>query len=259
MDTADTAAHQRRASAVGGHDPLAGWERRAEWPLVAMAVLFLAAYSLQVLADAGDTMNTVPVVVIFASWACFAIDYVVRLAITPDRWSWFWRHLADLAIVVLPMLRPLRLLRLLILITVLQKALGGAIRGRVVIYTAASALLLIYVASLAIYETEGRLPDATITSFGDALWWSMTTVTTVGYGDYYPITTTGRVIAGLLMLGGISVIGVVTATIASWIVQRVADDDEANAAATSAEIQTLRTEVAELRRDLARHREAAEV
>jgi voltage-gated potassium channel len=87
----------------------------------------------------------------------------------------------------------------------------------------------------------------------------MTTVTTVGYGDYYPITTTGRVIAGLLMLGGISVIGVVTATIASWIVQRVADDDEANAAATSAEIQTLRTEVAELRRDLARHREAAEV
>ncbi len=248
MDTADTEADRRRALLVARRDPLAWWERRAEWPLVAMAILFLTAYSVQVLAAPGETVNTLLDIAIFLSWACFAIDYVVRLAITPDRWNWFWHHLPDLAIVILPMLRPLRLLRLLILITVLQKALGGAIRGRVVIYTAASAALLIYVASLAIYETEGGLPDATITSFGDALWWSMTTVTTVGYGDYYPITTTGRVIAGLLMLGGISVIGVVTATIASWIVQRVADDDEANAAATSAEIQTLRTEVAEIGR-----------
>ncbi|MEE4023287.1 potassium channel family protein [Gordonia sp. PKS22-38] len=224
-----------------------------------MALLFLAAYSVQVLANPSDTVDTILDVVIFASWVCFAIDYVVRLSVAPHRGSWFIRHLADLAIVVLPMLRPLRLLRLLILVGVLQKALGSAIRGRVVLYTAASAMLLIYVASLAIYETEGQLPDATITSFGDAVWWSMTTVTTVGYGDYSPITLTGRVIAGFLMLGGISVIGVVTATIASWIVQRVADDDEANSAATSAELQLLRAEVADLRRDLARHREAAEV
>ncbi|WP_172900731.1 potassium channel family protein, partial [Mycobacterium ulcerans] len=79
-----------------------------------------------------------------------------------------------------------------------------------------------------------------------AVWWAITTVTTVGYGDLYPITVTGRVIAVLLMIGGISLIGVVTASLASWIVQRVAETDSANRAATAAQIDELRTEVRRL-------------
>ena len=82
--------------------------------------------------------------------------------------------------------RPLRLLRLLVLLAALQKAIGGAIRGRVAIYTASGAVLLIYAASLAILESERGLPGAKITNFGDAVWWSITTVTTVGYGDPGP-------------------------------------------------------------------------
>ncbi|GJN98432.1 hypothetical protein NJB1907f44_00590 [Mycobacterium marinum] len=78
------------------------------------------------------------------------------------------------------------------------------------------------------------------------MWWAITTVTTVGYGDLYPITVTGRVIAVLLMIGGISLIGVVTASLASWIVQRVAETDSANRAATAAQIDELRTEVRRL-------------
>ncbi|EPQ47060.1 potassium voltage-gated channel subfamily [Mycobacterium pseudoshottsii JCM 15466] len=71
-------------------------------------------------------------------------------------------------------------------------------------------------------------------------------MTTVGYGDLYPITVTGRVIAVLLMIGGISLIGVVTASLALWIVQRVAETDSANRAATAAQIDELRTEVRRL-------------
>lgn len=133
------------------------------------------------------------------------------------------------------------------LVSAVQRALGSAIRGRVAVYTAASAVLFIYAASLAIFDTERNEPGASITSFGDAIWWSIATVTTVGYGDYAPVTTTGRVIAVCLMIGGVSLIGVVTATIASWIVQRVTEEDDANSAATRAQIDSLHTEILALR------------
>lgn len=222
------------------------WEHRVEWPLAGIAVVFLAVYSVQVLANppghvarALETVNAV-------LYAAFVIDYVVRLSLAHRRTRWFFHHLLDLAIVALPFLRPLRLLRLIVLFKVLQRAVGDAIRGRVIIYTACSAVLLIYVASLAVLEAERLDPRSDITSFGRAVWWAITTVTTVGYGDFAPVTVTGRVVAVLLMIGGISLVGVVTATLASWIVQRVAEEDEANQAATSAQIDDLRVEIRRL-------------
>jgi voltage-gated potassium channel len=64
-----------------------------------------------------------------------------------------------------------------------------------------------------------------IKSFRDAVWWSITTITTVGYGDFCPVTTDGRLVAVLLMIGGMSLIGMITAMVATWIVQRVAEED----------------------------------
>ncbi|MFZ4373953.1 MAG: potassium channel family protein [Mycobacterium sp.] len=219
------------------------WERGTERPLAVVAVLFLAAYSIQVLAQPSGRAETVLEVGTTIVWAVFVIDYLVRLRLATNRLQWFFRHLIDLAIVALPFLRPLRLLRLLVLFAALQRAVGTAIRGRVIIYAAFSAVLLIYVASLAILETDRSHPDSKITTFGDAVWWSITTVTTVGYGDLSPVTGVGRVIAVLLMIGGISLVGVVTATLASWIIQRVAAEDTANQALTAAQIEELRIDV----------------
>lgn len=221
------------------------WEQRAEWPLAAVATAFLLAYSVQVLAQPQGRLKSALDAGTTAAWAIFVVDYLARLALAGDRARWFVRHLPDLAIVILPLLRPLRLLRLVVLFGVLQKAVGGAIRGRVLAYTAFSAVLLIYVASLAILDTERYRPGAEITTFGDALWWSITTVTTVGYGDLAPVSGVGRVIAVLLMLGGISLVGAVTATFASWIIQRVAEEDSANQAVTAAQIDALRSELRE--------------
>lgn len=222
------------------------WEHRAEWPLAGIAVVFLAVYSVQVLARPPEQVNRVLDAVNAGLYLAFVVDYLVRLCLAQQRVRWFFGHLADLAIVVLPFLRPLRLLRLVVLFKVLQRAVGDAIRGRVIIYTACSAILLIYVASLAVLEAERQDPRSDITSLGQAVWWAITTVTTVGYGDLSPVTVTGRVIAALLMIGGISLLGVVTATLASWIVQRVAEEDEANQAATSAQIDDLRAEIKQL-------------
>lgn len=222
------------------------WEQRVEWPLAGIAAVFLVVYSVQVLAHPPEALSRALEWVNATLYLTFVVDYVVRLFLARQRVRWFFGHLTDLVIVALPFLRPLRLLRLVVLFKVLQRAVGTAIRGRVIIYTACSAVLLIYVASLAVLEAERLDPRSDITSFGQALWWAITTVTTVGYGDLSPVTVTGRVIAVLLMIGGISLVGVVTATLASWIVQRVAEEDDANQAATSAQIDDLRAEIKRL-------------
>lgn len=70
---------------------------------------------------------------------------------------------------------------------------------------------------------------------GKALWWAFVTITTVGYVDVSPITLQGRLIAVGLMIGGVVLIGVVTATLASWIVQEVTEEDTEHQASTKAQ------------------------
>ena len=226
------------------------WERHVEWPLAVAAVLFLVLFSRQVLAQPQGREGHIVWAVDWAIWGLFVVDYVVRLCLADNRWHWFLRHLLDFAIVTLPLLRPLRLLRLLVLIEVLQKAIGDAFRGRIVVYTVSGVVLLIYTSSLAVFDKERYLHGATINSFGKALWWSITTVTTVGYGDVYPVTNTGRVIAVLLMIGGISLVGVVTAALASWIIERVTEEGSLMQAATVAHIEELRNEIRALGKEL---------
>jgi voltage-gated potassium channel len=226
------------------------WERYSEWPLAAAALLFLALFSRQVLVEPQGREAHIVWAVNWAIWGLFVLDYVVRLCLADNRWHWFLRHLLDFAIVTLPLLRPLRLLRLLVLIEVLQKAIGDAFRGRIVVYTVSGVVLLIYTSSLAVFDKERYLHGATINSFGKALWWSITTVTTVGYGDVYPVTNTGRVIAVLLMIGGISLVGVVTASLASWIIERVTEEGSLMQAATVAHIEELRNEIRALGKEL---------
>ena len=228
------------------------WEQKAEWPLAAMAVVFLASYSVDVLARPHGIAAEWIWAISTISYVVFAADYAARLSLAPDRRRWFLRHLFDLAVVTLPLLRPLRLLRLVVLIGALNKAVGHAIRGRVMIYAVAGATLLVYVASLAVLEAERTNPHSNIRTFGQAVWWAITTVTTVGYGDLIPVTITGRVITVLLMIGGISLVGTVTATLASWLVQRVAEEDTANQAATAAHIEQLRSEIRQLSEELRR-------
>ena len=224
---------------------IAKWEKATEWPLTIAAVLFLASYAVQILARPGGIVSVICELLLWVTWAVFVVDYVTRLAVAEHRWRWFYRHLLDLAIVVLPMLRPLRLMRFLTVLAILGRGTGTMLRGRVAIYTAGATVLTVFIAALAVLDAEQGLGD--IDTFGDAIWWAFVTITTVGYGDYYPVTFTGRIVAVGLMIGGIALIGVVTATLASWIVERVADQSTKAAAATEHQVEDLRREVSELK------------
>lgn len=217
----------------------ARWDAIWEWPLTAAAVTFLVAYTWQVLGDLQGPRSDAVGVVMTIAWVLFAVDYVGRFALADRRWRWFGRHLLDLAIVALPILRPLRLLRLVILLGVFQRVAGRTLRGKVVLYVAGSTVGLVLVGSLAVLDGERHEAGASIATFGDALWWAFTTITTVGYGDMRPVSVTGRCIAVVLMIGGIALLGTVTATLASWIVQRVAEEDDAGRAATRRQVDEL--------------------
>jgi voltage-gated potassium channel len=226
----------------------------ADWPLTVTALVFLGAYAWQVIGRFEGSAALPLEAVMWATWGIFAVDYLANLWLADNRGSWFVRNLHELVIVVLPFFRPLRLLRLVTLLSVLHRTLGDTLRGRVVTYVAGSAAMLVFVGALAVLDVEQSSPDAKIITFGDALWWAMTTITTVGYGDMYPVTPIGRMVAAALMMSGIAVLGVVTASIASWLVQRVEDTAEAVSEAEEpvrAEVAELTAEIASLRREIA--------
>jgi voltage-gated potassium channel len=209
-------------------------------------------YAWEVIGQLSGPRAITAEILLATTWAIFLLDYVVRLVLADRRGHWFLTHLFDLAVVVLPLFRPLRLLRLITVVTILQRTAGGAFRNRVVIYAASAASLLVFVASLAVLDAERGVPGASITSFGDAIWWSFVSMTTVGYGDYAPVGPVGRLIAVGLMLSGVALLGVVTATLASWIVERVAQQEEDAQAATRGQMRDLTAEIARLRNAIER-------
>lgn len=205
--------------------PVARWEKRVEIPLLFLALAFLVAYAWPVLDPRLDTdVRTVLEVASWTVWAAFVIDFASRLYLTDERRSYAFAHWYDVALILLPMLRPLRLLRLLAFARVLNRSAVGSLVGKVSTYVAGTALMALGLGAIAALDAEQDSPGANITTFGDALWWSATTVTTVGYGDHFPVTTTGRFVAVALMLVGIACIGAITAGVAAWLVAQVEAD-----------------------------------
>lgn len=223
----------------------------ANWPLTVAAALFLGAYATPILRpDLGSPWTVVCQLVTWSAWALFVVDYVTRLAVSRDRGAFVRGNVLDLLVVALPLLRPLRLLRLVTLLSVLNRYAGGSLRGRVAIYVAGATSLVLFIASLAMLDAERYVKGANITTFGDSLWWAISTVTTVGYGDRYPVSGQGRFIAAGLMLAGIALLGIVTASLASWLIDKVRDVEEHAQAATRADVAALSAEIRALRQEL---------
>lgn len=190
--------------------------------MLLLAAAFLVAYAWPVLNPRLDPdVRTILYGLSWTVWAAFAVDFVVRIVLAEPRWPYAKRHWYDVALIALPMLRPLRLLRLLAFLRILNRSATSSLVGRVSTYVIGAAIMAVGLGAIAVLDVEQDAPGANITTFGDALWWACATVTTVGYGDHYPVTTQGRFIAVGLMLVGIAMVGAVTASVAAWLVSQV--------------------------------------
>ena len=226
------------------------WVRLTDSALLGLALAFLGLlilpYLVTLTGSAATAVNAANVLI----WGAFAVDYFVRLYLALDRKQYVRHNLLDLVIVLIPFLRPLRAVRLLRLLrlasvgAMVQKR-ATSLHARVTSYVASTALVVTVVAGFLMYDAERKAPHANIADLPDALWWAVTTVTTVGYGDRYPVTGTGRLIAVVLMGVGIALLGVMTASIAAWFVGRMNETQEIEEA-TKTSLDDVLTEVRRL-------------
>ncbi|HEV8024000.1 MAG TPA: potassium channel family protein [Candidatus Nanopelagicales bacterium] len=199
---------------------LTGYTHRISPLLSTLALVYLATFSIQAIwyepqANWFQWMNTFSNVL----WLLFALDLLFRFSMSPAKKHFFQRNWLDTITVVVPQFRALRVLRAFTSDGVISKKTGLISSGGLT-SAGLAALLVVWIGSIMVLSAERGAPNAEIVNIGDAVWWSFETVTTVGYGDFVPVTWNGRVFAVLVMLVGISVLGIVTASLSAALVKR---------------------------------------
>jgi voltage-gated potassium channel len=193
--------------AVNEPDRLGEYEARTRVPLdlLALATLWL------VVVPPGDFGHDVTYIVWafrLALSAVYGIDIAIRSALAPRHVHYAFTHPLALISVVIPPVRVIFSLRLV------RSMFRRGHLGRFLV----AASVLVLNGAFIVYLFERHAPGSNIHTLGDAVWWSFVTVTTVGYGDFYPVTTWGRVTACFIMGTGLLTLAVVTAQVASSFV-----------------------------------------
>ena len=216
-------------------------ERRAAWlarleamterPLTILALLLIPILLAPYLFDLSEGTEDALLAIDYIIWGVFAADLAAKVAIAPDRWRYLVAHWLDVVLVVLPLLRPLRVIRSMRAVRILRASRAATAAARFLVgvrrmparrgvrYVVVTALVVVVAAGSLVTVFEQDQPDASIQSLPDGLWWAVTTVTTVGYGDTYPRTAAGRGVGVALMLMGIGLFGALTASLAAILME----------------------------------------
>jgi voltage-gated potassium channel len=123
--------------------------------------------------------------------------------------------------VSVPFLRPFRLIRVVAILLSASKRAGALAIGKVLLYVAILATIVMCVGAVVVYHYEHAMPNASIRTVGGAFWWAFTTMSTVGVGNTSPTTAMGRVVAVFLIFIGLGVVGCITAAVAAAFVNAV--------------------------------------
>ncbi len=184
----------------------------------------------------------------------FLMDFAVHFWLAPSRAQflrWGWIDLLS-SIPTVGWLRWGRIFRVLRILRALRsfQAVGDHLRtdrarGTFVMVGLLSLIAVLF-ATIAVYEFERGAPGANIHTGGDALWWAFATITTIGYGDHFPVTFAGRVVAVVLVVFGLSFFGTFTAYVASFFLEKAQLKEESELHLLIREVRHLREKIERL-------------
>ena len=195
--------------------------------LTVLALTFLFAFSYPAFTESiSDSTNQILGIIQWVCWVAFAIDLMFGLVTSENKFLYMKRHPLEIASVLLPFLRPLRLMRVISFGGLALQKIAVGRQFAITVKVAITTVFVAYIAAVQITITERAVEGSNIKNFADGFWWAITTVTTVGYGDRYPTTTEGRLLAVMLMFMGISLVGVITASVAAWFVKMSQDAEK---------------------------------
>jgi voltage-gated potassium channel len=224
---------ERRRQAIAGvkpsggrHDLVDRIERVTRYPMALLGIAWLVIAIVVLTADVNGSASIALVGTLFALWVILLAEYLVRLAITPDRRGYLKRRWVEPATVAVPALQPWHLIGIERMCLLLQEAelrVEAVLRHHSLFRVLIAAAATLFLGAWLVLLFEEKAKGSNIHNYPDALWWAVVTVTTVGYGDRFPVSEGGRVVAVILMLLGIGLIGVLTATVASVFVKEHTD------------------------------------
>ena len=210
----------------GRHDLVDRVERVTRFPMAVLGVAWLVLAIAVLTTDVNGSASKVLVGGLFVLWVIMLVEYLVRLVITPDTPGYLRRRWVEPATVLIPPLQGWHVVGIEKMTLLLRE---GELRVEVILKHHSLFRVLIavigtlFIGAWLVLLFEERAKTSNIHNYPDALWWAIVTVTTVGYGDRYPVTEGGRIVAVVLMLVGIGLIGVLTATVASVFIKEHTD------------------------------------
>jgi voltage-gated potassium channel len=217
---------------AGSAEALERFERQTAWPMLVLSLAIVPLLVIPLLADLSRSVESTFFALDWLIWGVFGVEYGVRLFLAPRKGEFVRHNVIDLVVVLLPILRPLRVVRSARALRLLRAARGAAflMRGidaiqdvlshRKLHYTLLVAGVVTVGAGLLIAEFESGAPDGNIEGVADGLWWAIVTITTIGYGDRFPVTSAGRGLAVVVMLFGVGVFGLLAGSLASFFIER---------------------------------------
>lgn len=196
------------------------WQQATGWPVIVLSVSYIAVYVAPIFwypltQGLADFCHVAEYVI----WALFIADYAVQFSLAEDRRLFFRHEWLTLLSVVFPFFRPIRAVRGLLFIRQAGTKKRSLVKSLPIILFS-MAILLAIIASAAVLNAERFAPHATITTTSDALWWSVTALTTSGGGGLAPVTNEGRIIATFLLIFGLGLLTSMTGYVASWVLHQ---------------------------------------
>jgi voltage-gated potassium channel len=253
---------QQPASERECSEVLQQWEDWSEVPMLVLSFAWLGLFIIELVWGLTPILEAIGTTI----WIAFILDFSLKFILAPRKFSYLKHHWLIALSLLIPAVRIFRIMRAiqplqsihgvrgfqLLRITIGtnrgMRLFGASFQRRGFGYVVGLTVIITLIGSAGMYAFEREVSNGIITDYGTALWWTAMVMTTIG-SDYFPKTAEGRVLCFFLALYAVVVFGYLTATLATFFIDRDAESDDAELASAKS-IKALQTEITALRTDI---------